>query len=465
MGKWQNFFVSVLTFTMANFEYPKLILSDHEDKVFNHPHLRLAGRSGNRMVIPHPSELVPLPKGSQLFTLPGRIPVGWDEERGSFTSSEKVRWGKREVHCTAVAAFLPPGYIRTLLPATQLKSKAPILPLWAYSSVGWKDGRFWATGLFIDPNPHWNPKYFGNDRLLKRRVSTSLRENPQNRLLKQLSKCALEYHCFAAKNVFFKRWECPLPTSPSCNADCLGCISLQSSECCPASQERIDFIPTVNEVLGVALPHLEEAEDAIVSFGQGCEGEPLMQWQLLERSIRQMREKTDRGTINLNTNGSLSKRVGRLCDVGLDSIRVTLNSPHPKYYKRYHRPRGYTFGEILNSLVLAKERGIYTSINLLVLPGFTDREGEVGWLMDLIWRTQLDLIQMRNLNIDPDLYLQAMGEGEGIGIPKMIEILKREFPSLQFGYFNRTKENFYRTPTLPLPLRGRGEEGEELFTR
>jgi len=50
---------------------------------------------------------------------------------------------------------------------------------------------------------------------------------------------------------------------------------------------------------------------------------------------------------------------------------------------------------------------------------------------------------MRNLNIDPDLYLQAMGKGEGVGISKMIEILKKEFPSLQLGYFNRTKENFY----------------------
>ena len=50
---------------------------------------------------------------------------------------------------------------------------------------------------------------------------------------------------------------------------------------------------------------------------------------------------------------------------------------------------------------------------------------------------------MRNLNIDPDLYLKAMGRGEGMGIAKMIDILKREFPCLQFGYFNRTKESFY----------------------
>ena len=394
------------------------------------------------MVLPPPSELIPLPTGSQIFTLPGRIPIGWDEEKGSTLLARKMTVGRKEVDCTAVAAFLPPGYIRTLLPATQLKSKVPTLPLWAYSSVGWKDGRFWATGLLIDPNPHWHPKYFKNDRLLSKKVRPILGENPQNRLLQQLSRCALEYHCFAAKNVFFRRWECPLPTSPSCNADCLGCISLQTSECCPASQERIQFVPTLDEVLDVALPHLEKAEDAMVSFGQGCEGEPLMQWRLLEGSVRKLREKTCRGTINLNTNGSFPKRVEKLCDAGLDSIRVTLNSPHPNYYRRYHRPRGYQFREVVDSLILAKGKGIYTSINLLVLPGFTDREKEVKGLIELIKRTHLDLIQMRNLNIDPDLYLSEMGEGEGMGISRMIEILKREFPSLQFGYFNRTKENF-----------------------
>jgi pyruvate-formate lyase-activating enzyme len=427
---------------MAHLKHPSLILSDPEGNVFDHPSLKLLGRSGNLFLSPPRSELVPLPQGSQLFTLPGRIPIGWDEERGSFVTSEKVRLGKKEVAGTAVAAFLPPGYIRTLLPATQRKPKAPTLPLWAYSAVGWGDGRFWATGLLIDRNPHWDPKYFQNDPLLKKEVYRFLKKSPRNRLLRQLSRCALEYHCFAAKNVFSRRWECPLPTSPSCNADCLGCISLQPSECCPASQERIRFVPTVDEVLGVAFPHLEKAEDAILSFGQGCEGEPLTQWRLLENTIHLLREKTDRGTINLNTNGSFPKRLVKLCEAGLDSVRVSLNSSRRKFYNRYHRPKGYSFKEVVESLTRAKEKGIYTSINLLVFPGFTDREEEVEELIGLIKETNLDLIQMRNLNIDPDLYLKTMGRGEGMGIARMIDLLVREFPSLQFGYFNRTKESF-----------------------
>ena len=99
-------------------------------------------------------------------------------------------------------------------------------------------------------------------------------------------------------NFFLGRWEAPLPTSPICNAACLGCISLQSEGVPPASQDRITFVPTTEEVAGVAVPHLNRAQRPVVSFGQGCEGEPLLQAKLLERSVIKIREKTDRGTIN-----------------------------------------------------------------------------------------------------------------------------------------------------------------------
>jgi pyruvate-formate lyase-activating enzyme len=428
-------------------EYPHLLFAGPDGEILDHPHLRMAGRSGDRVTLPDPSELVPLPPGSQLFTLPGRVPFGWDEGINSFVPVEKVRIGRKALSCTAVAAFLPPGYVRTLLPATKASSKKTTLPLWAYTAVGWKEGKFWATGLLIDANPHWNPRYFQNVRGLDRKIAAMLRGSPTNRLVRQLARCALEYRCFAAKNVFFRRWECPLPVSRSCNAGCLGCISLQPSECCPASQERIEFTPTLAEVLEVGVPHLREADDAIVSFGQGCEGEPLTQWRLLEGAIRGFREKTGRGTINLNTNGSFPERVKRLCGAGLDSIRVTLSSARSKFYIAYHRPKGYAFRRVVDSLLEAKANGVYASINLLVFPGFTDRQEEIEHLLRLIDETSLDLMQMRNLNIDPDLYLEAMGKGSGIGIPKMIETLRAEFPLLQFGYFNRTQESFYGTPS------------------
>jgi len=397
---------------------PRLAFANCDGTVYDHPSLRMAGKSGDSFVVPEVGELVALPEGSQLFTMPGRLPVGWDEDAGDFVVLDEVEIGLNETRPLPLAAFLSPGYVRTLLPATQLQEGWPILPLWAYCSVGWRDGKFWITGIQVDPNPHWDPVFFQDDKDLTSRTKRFLRTHKGNRLVKQLSRCALEYHCFAAKNVFYRRWECP--------------------------HERIDFVPTVGEVTQVALPHLQEAEGAIISFGQGCEGEPLLQVDLLEKSISALRDKTDRGTINLNTNASIPRFVDRLCRAGLDSMRVTLNSPDSESYNRYFKPRGYGIEDVTESIRRAKDWGIFVAVNLLVFPGVTDQEGEVEGLISFLRKATIDMIQMRNLNIDPDLYLQAMNtqSGEALGISKMMDIVRGEFPHLSIGYFNKTKEAF-----------------------
>ncbi len=150
----------------------------------------------------------------------------------------------------------------------------------------------------------------------------------------------------------------------------------------------------------------------------------------------------------MNTNASIPRSVDRLCRAGLDSIRITLNSPDSQLYDRYFKPKGYGLGHVRESIHRAKERGIFTAINLLVFPGVTDREEEVERLISLIGETKTEMIQMRNLNIDPDLYLQAIDSkgGEAIGISRMMDMMREEFPHLIFGYFNKTKDAFPHNP-------------------
>jgi molybdenum cofactor biosynthesis enzyme MoaA len=152
-----------------------------------------------------------------------------------------------------------------------------------------------------------------------------------------------------------------------------------------------------------------------------------------------MRRHSGRGTINLNTNGSLPKIVARLRRSGLDSIRVSMNSARADFYHGYYRPRGYSFAALKESLVAMKADDGFASINLLTLPGFTDEEEEVEALLSLIDETNLDLIQMRNLNIDPEWYLLGINylpSGKRLGIPAMMERIRRRHPQVQFGYFN-----------------------------
>ncbi len=417
-----------------------LVIADESGEIYNHPYLELAAKSGDQLIRPHQEQLLPLPFGSQLFTMPGRVPIGWDNQKKDFSACNQITIKGHKKKCFPVAAFPAPGYLRTLLPATKKNKSEVTLPLWSYTAVGWKNGRFGIAALQVDPNPHWHPKYFQNDQKVMEAVKTFLKEKPKNRLLQQLARCALEYHCFAAKNLFLQRWECPLPTSPVCNSRCLGCLSLQPGECCPSSQERIKFVPTIEELKEIALPHLE-VEDSIVSFGQGCEGEPLLQKDTLAGAIGSLRKKSKKGVINLNTNGSLPLAAEELFSSGLDSIRVSLNSLSTSIYELYYRPQGYCMDDVMETIERAKKKRIFTAINLLVFPGITDREKEWEKLCQFIKETKIDLIQMRNLNIDPDFYFEKMekGQNQGAFLPlwEIVKMLRGKFPEVKIGYFNQ----------------------------
>jgi pyruvate-formate lyase-activating enzyme len=421
------------------------VVADETGEVFEHPELLLAGMNGTAVVRPHREELLPLPAGSRLFTIPNAPAIGFDPRSGRPVTVDRLpkRWGGGRIQ--AVSAFLTPGFTRTLLPAADYGRQRELLPLWSYTAVGWcvEEERFYAAAVQVDRNPQWRPEHF-DDRELDPLVRKRLAEQPDNRLLEQLARCAIDYHCFAAKNLFFRRWEAPLPVSPACNARCVGCISLQESDCCPASQERLTFVPTVEELCEVAVPHLEAADQAIVSFGQGCEGDPILQADTVSAAVRAMRRATARGTINFNSNASIPDAVDQLAAAGIDSIRVSLNSAQGQLYDAYYRQRGYTFADVVASLRRARRAGLFTMLNYLVFPGVSDQRAEIDALKALIAEVGVDLVQMRNLSLDPALYLTTLGvHGRGLGMVAMLRELKAEFPALQYGYFNRTRDRFF----------------------
>lgn len=426
-------------------ESPSLVYADTEGNIFDLPGLRMAGRSGRFLHPVDPVDLIPIPEGSELFVIPGRMPVGWDQDVDEMVVLDELPDGSKGVP-QAVAAFMAPAYTQTAMTAwhrdESISNEAPILPLFAYTAVGWWKGRFWAAGFRSDRDKRQDFNKFDRQRIRKKTLA-ALKRSRENRLIQHLGKCSLTYGCPAARNYFLERWEAPLPTSPVCNANCLGCLSLQPEDGPPSTQERITFVPRVSEVLEIATGHLNRTRKGIVSFGQGCEGEPLMQGKLLAKSVRAIREKTEKGTINLNSNASRPEHVAAMVESGLDSIRISMNSVRENYYMSYYRPSSYTREKVLESWRIMKEAGRHVSLNLFVMPGLTDEMAEIDRISELIERYGLDLIQLRNHNIDPDWYLDEINysySGYRTGIQGMVKILKKRFPGLRFGYFNPVVE-------------------------
>ncbi len=410
---------------------PHLLFADKTGTVFDHPHLLMLCRKGDEMALPRPDELSPLPPGSDIFLLPGRQAIGLDPENGQAEMLEE----------NAVAAFVCPGYTITGISAYKGSADAPALPLMAYGAVGYANGRFWVCAKKTDQDTRQVFTNISQDRIAQgaRKLLQTL---PKNRLIAHLAHCALTWCCPAAKNLALGRYEAPLPTARACNARCIGCISLQDElSQFTAPQDRIDFCPTPKEIAEVMTIHSKrEKKSPIYSFGQGCEGEPLTEATTIAAAVTHFRTAGGKGTVNINTNASLPETITPLAKAGVNSIRVSLNSADSDLYSAYYRPKNYSgLDAVKESLVRAKENALFVSLNLLFFPGVTDTEAEWEKLCQLVNQHKIDYIQLRNLNLDPNHYLElAMPHisTPGMGFTHFKKRLKKENPWLNFGYFN-----------------------------
>ncbi len=401
-----------------------------------------AGMSGDTPFVLKKEETLPMPQGSELMLLPHRQPLVYNLASDAFEilGQNPFEPGKK---IFPVAVFNSPGYVNRHFCAYEDEGIKDPLPLFSYGAVGFLKNGFRSSAILVDSEPRQDLRLMPQNKILKG-VKEMQKKYPNNRLMRHLESCALRFGCPAGKNFFLKRYEAPLPTSRVCNADCLGCISLQTKNNLSACQERISFTPSPKEIAELSLEHISNVEKAVVSFGQGCEGDPLMAFSAIEPAIRLIREKTDKGTINLNTNASLPRQVEALCRAGLDSMRVSMNSVRENCYTAYFRPRSYTFSHVLESIKIAKGLGKFVSINYLNCPGFTDSEKETKAFLAFAKSTGIDMIQWRNLNFDPRQYFRLMKEiedpGRPLGMAGVIKKISDHFPNLIHGYFNPPKK-------------------------
>jgi pyruvate-formate lyase-activating enzyme len=422
-------------------ESPYILYSDGEGNIYEDTSLYVVGRAGWDAMPIDPADWIELPEGGNLYELPGRRGIGLDVETGEMRLCDKG-W--------AVAAFIPPAHTGLYIAAYETEAEAPTLPLFCYTAAGWLDNKTYVPAVRIEQDIR--QEFAGyDDEKIATGTETLLANYPHNRLVKHLMEnCCMTYNCPAARNFSMSRWECPVPTSPACNANCIGCISFQpSDETIVSTQDRLTFKPTAEEIVEFTVPHLKNAPFPLISFGQGCEGEPLLMWETIRESIIEIRKHTDKGSININTNGSKPDAVKALCEVGLNSIRVSTNSARKHIYEPYYRPNNYQFEDIVESLKVMRSYGGWASINYFVFPGMTDSVEEYEALRKLIIDTDLTMIQWRNFNIDPDWYMGKIGvneTGEMLGVKQLMSLIAEEFPKVKFGYFNppieRIKGNY-----------------------
>ena len=358
---------------------------------------------------------IPLPPEAQLVPLADRAAIGIDR-RGQPRPLGPARW--------ALAAVLGPGYLRTHLPACDPATDvAPLDPLPYAAVAADQAGEIVVAAIAVGAPAQGSAFARVADDDLASRITDRLRSEPSNRLLRQLARCAREYECQAARNAFLGRGECALPLGAPANDQAGPSVALRRRD--ERAPTELTAMPaTAADAAAVANAHFRSGGTS-VSFGQACEGDPLV----LVRTVADAAALITRpgGTeIVLRTNGSSVAALARAADAGIDRVVVALASAHGPTYERVHGPIGHRWTDVRASLREAASRKLALTIELLSLPGLTDREAEVRALVALLGELAAGTALLPvDLAADPYALLARLPKaGATIGIAALLERLR-----------------------------------------
>ncbi|ELR15259.1 radical SAM domain containing protein [Acanthamoeba castellanii str. Neff] len=460
---------------------PWLLYANEMGDMIDFPGLELVGAVAGE-VTPHRldrGDCISAPEGSQ------RAPVGYqrDDQEAEVLSADpktdRANMTKRDRTWPpeAVAVSLPAPYIATHYSSFNSLPGGQTLPLFFYTPVGWwkKGSDFLVPAMRIDDDPRQDLEHFEDEEIIDKKIQEKLEKFPDNRFVQHLGTCVANYSCLSAINFFMGRWEAHAGADIAAGQYDVPGLSLPAE-----GPERP--LGTLQAIVEVAVEHLAKAPHAIIAFGQSCEGEPLLQADLLCEVIAKIRQRTRRGTIHVNTNGTVTEAVARLRESGLDSLRVDVNSVRREYFNRYTRlnyepvverlrqaarermerakrgepepdPEGEeaqslepddSFDKAKESLKVMKDRGGFTSIRYMILPGLNDERKEVDELCRFIEETRIDMIQWRNIALDPEYYLTSIKYeppasvvyAEKLGVKQLMETIRDKYPHVKHGYYN-----------------------------
>src|SRR5438876_1695856 len=329
-----------------------------------------------------------------------------------------------------VGAIVPIGYLRMALPAYIDDLGAPPLRPRAYAAVGADtNGQLVVSAFALDAEAAAVDGRSAPD--LATRITTTQRDQPSSRVLRQLARCAKDYRCRAAANAFLGRHDCALPVAAPRNERPPEVLVL-SDDADASPTEPAAFRPAPEELAEAGARHLEGG-GTVVAFGRACEGEPLLAVRLIEAGISAIRQRTRVGSIHLETNGSVPIALRRLCDAGLDSVAVRLASARAETYQVLHRPEGFRFADVRASIAVSIAAKVSVALRVLTLPGLTDRAREldalVGLAGDLPPESSLILCGLAS---DPQRTLRiAEGADAPVGMAQMLDRLRPDAAHLR----------------------------------
>ena len=337
---------------------------------------------------------LPLPPDARLVPLPDRDAIGIDRQGRPRTLGAQ-RW--------AVGAILAPGHLRTRLPACAGGDDAPPLEPLEYAAVAaGADGRLVVAALATGESP---APAKPTDAALGSAITAGLRAHPSSGALRVLARCARDHGCAAAADVFLGRGDALLPVTGDRTS--------------------------AADLAEIAIAHLAGGGTG-VTFGRTCDGEPLASPRVVADAAAVIRTAVPAARITIRTNASSAAAIGRIAAAGVDGLVVRLASARADTYERIQTPRDFRWPDVRGGIRQAVASGLEITIELLVLPGLTDRAEEADALVALLRELPSgSVLRLRDLAADPYRVLRANPGTEPTGVEALIDRLRVEAPQVR----------------------------------
>ena len=169
-----------------------------------------------------------------------------------------------------------------------------------------------------------------------------------------------------------------------------------------------------------------------MTFGLVCDGEPLASPRIVADAAVQIRAAAPAARITIRTNASSAAAIGRVAAAGVDGLVVRLASARADTYERIQTPRDFRWPDVRGGIRQAVASGLVVTIELLVLPGLTDRAPEADALVALLRELPSgSVLRLRDLAADPYVVLRANPGTEPDGVEALIDRLRVEAPHVR----------------------------------
>ena len=299
---------------MPSSRTPALLVADPSGKVLEHPRLLATVRVGRGGAPATRAGQSRFRRARRLVHLPGRRPVGVDPETGELVLVSRGAGGKAALRSPRGRRARSPGLHADLSSPGEVKADGPVLPQWAYTAAAW-GGRRGARspGRCTPIVARTGPGALLDRRELKARVEAHRARFPENRVLQ------------AARDL---RARLPLLHQPERllrpgrrRDPGLGHVQRRLRRLHLRPARRTDRPPRTSgwttdrpprrwREVGARRTCARAGPRTMVSFGQGCEGEPLTRWRVIAEAIRLHPRADEPGlACNINTNASLTARA------------------------------------------------------------------------------------------------------------------------------------------------------------